>query len=405
MKKSTLAMAIAAALAGFGTVAQADTTLYGSARVSVDYSDVALPDALFSNQGLFWQDYNDFIGTNFFNDQDYWDVFNNASRLGVRGEEDLGGGLSAIYQYEFGVDITEGGTGFNSNRPKWVGLKGSSWGSVTAGTQWTPYYNVIGIGDIFNSSKVFTSGNLSLSPANGAFDIASCVAEGASTCRVSPYTLTPGLNTYLGNEYGLRMDNSVIYTSPNWSGFNVQAMLVMNGLGSTGNRAPNVSDGVDLWNVSASYKNGPFFLGGTYMAINDSNDLIGDDLDQWGLAFGYNAGPFTVSLAYEDGDLNSVYIGTSQNIYVTGQYTFGNNVIRAAYGYLDPDDSRLFTGLFDESGQELSIKQGDLNNYVIGYQYNFSKRTRVWAEYAGSSTNGNIYGDANIVSIGTRHDF
>jgi predicted porin len=70
-----------------------------------------------------------------------WDVFNNSSRLGVRGEEDLGGGLSAIYQYEFGVDVTEGGN-FNSNRPKWVGLKGSSWGAVTLGTQWTPYYNV-----------------------------------------------------------------------------------------------------------------------------------------------------------------------------------------------------------------------------------------------------------------------
>jgi predicted porin len=38
-----------------------------------------------------------------------WDVFDNGSRLGVRGEEDLGGGLSAIYQYEFGVDVTEGG--------------------------------------------------------------------------------------------------------------------------------------------------------------------------------------------------------------------------------------------------------------------------------------------------------
>ena len=39
MKKSTLAMAVAAALAGFGSVAYADTTLYGSARVSVDYNE------------------------------------------------------------------------------------------------------------------------------------------------------------------------------------------------------------------------------------------------------------------------------------------------------------------------------------------------------------------------------
>jgi predicted porin len=49
------------------------------------------------------------------------------SRLGVRGEEVIGGGLSAIYQYEFGVDVTEGGN-LNNNRPKWVGLKGTSLG-------------------------------------------------------------------------------------------------------------------------------------------------------------------------------------------------------------------------------------------------------------------------------------
>jgi hypothetical protein len=40
MKKSALALAVAAALVGFGSAAYADTTLYGSARVSVDYDDV-----------------------------------------------------------------------------------------------------------------------------------------------------------------------------------------------------------------------------------------------------------------------------------------------------------------------------------------------------------------------------
>ena len=39
MKKSTLALAVAAALTGFGSFAYADTTLYGSARVSIDYND------------------------------------------------------------------------------------------------------------------------------------------------------------------------------------------------------------------------------------------------------------------------------------------------------------------------------------------------------------------------------
>jgi len=189
MKKSALALAVAAGLVGFGSAAYADTTLYGSARVSLDYDDFDSVYARAADGTLVRTQAG----------SEAWDIYNNSSRLGynnssrlgVRGEEDLGGGLSAIYQYEFGVDVTEGGN-LNSNRPKWVGLKGS-FGSVTAGTQWTPYYNVIGIGDIFNSSKVFDN------------------------------------ETYLGNSFGLRMDNSLIYSTPNFSGFSAQAMLVVNG--------------------------------------------------------------------------------------------------------------------------------------------------------------------------------
>lgn len=361
MKKSALALAVAAALVGFGSTAYADTTLYGSARVSVDYVDDGNVDA-------------------------NWDVKNNSSRLGVRGEEDLGGGLSAIYQYEFGVDVTEGTSGFESNRPKWVGLKGTSWGSITAGTQWTPYYNVLGIADIFNSNRPFANRSV-----------------------------------YLGTDFGTRMDNSLIYTSPNWSGFSAQAMLVMNGdvansdpqtpselTWSSSNKLPaNLSDGVDMWNISASYKNGPFFAGATYMALEGSsfNGYITAptyDGDQWGLAFGYNQGPFALTINYEDGDVNSLYYGGATNVYVTGQYTFGNNIIRAAYGYVSPDKSRI-TGTV--SGVPVTILQDDIDNYIVGYQYNFSKRTRVWAEYIGQSVDTTNSSDSNIVSIGTRVDF
>lgn len=70
MKKSVLALAVVAALAA-PLAAQADTILYGSARVSVDYND---DDNLF----------------NLFQGNASWDVVNNASRIGVQGSEDLG---------------------------------------------------------------------------------------------------------------------------------------------------------------------------------------------------------------------------------------------------------------------------------------------------------------------------
>jgi predicted porin len=371
MKKSTLALAVAAALVGFGPVALADTTLYGSARVSVDYDDFDSSYSLVN--GVLVRDQ---AGS------DAWDIFPNNSRLGVRGEEDLGGGLSAIYQYEFGVDVTDGGN-FVSNRPKWVGLKGTSWGSVTIGTQTTPYYNVTGIVDIFNNTKSFDADN------------------------------------WLGDRLGNRMDNSLIYSTPNWSGFSAQAMLVMNGTCSptdpqlptelcrqvgTERLPSNLSDTIDLWSIAASYKNGPFFGGGVYMAV-EGDEFPGFitapnyDGDQWALAFGYNAGPFAVSLIYENGDLNTLYFGDSENIYLAGQYTFGNNVIKGAYGFVSPDKDLI------QTGPNRFIEQEDIQNWALGYQYNFSKRTRVWVEYIGQDIDSDLVGDKQTVSIGTRHDF
>jgi predicted porin len=382
MKKSALALAVAAGLVGFGSAAYADTTLYGSARVSVDYDEwnsdyISVDGQLVRIRG----------------GSDAWDVYNNASRLGVRGEEDLGGGLAAIYQYEFGVDVTEGGN-LNSNRPKWVGLRGNSWGSVTAGTQWTPYYNVVGIGDIFNSSKVFDN------------------------------------RTYLGNTFGLRMDNSLIYSSPNWSGFGFQAMLVMNGscppsdanttadlckqAGAADNKLPsNLNDGIDMYNIGVSYKNGPFFAGAAYMALEGPSldDVVSGlvvptiptwDGDQWAVAFGYNSGPFAVTLAYEKGSVNTLYRGDGENVYLTGQYTFGNNVIRGSYGYTSADEGQ-YDGIVD--GTLVQLTQSDVNNWALGYQYNFSKRTRLWVEYIGQDVDSELVGDRQAVSIGTRHDF
>jgi predicted porin len=121
--------------------------------------------------------------------------------------------------------------------------------------------------------------------------------------------------------------------------------------------------------------------------------------EQYGLAFGYNAGPFALTLNWESGDVNTQYVGDTDNIYVTGQYTFGNNVIRGAYGYMDPDDGLLFLA----NGN--TVTQSTLNNWVLGYQYNFSKRTRVWVEYLGQQVDSDLVGARQTVSIGTRVDF
>ncbi len=352
MRKSALTLAVAGALT-LSFAAQADTILYGSARVSIDYLQVE-------------------------GDVSNWDVTNNDSRLGVLGSEDLGGGLSAVYQYEFGVDVTEGTSGFESNRPKFVGLKGN-FGTITVGTQESPYYHVSGIVDIFNSAKTFGSDAW----LGGGFE-----------------------DDRVGRGLGLiRLDNSIYYATPEFSGFSGEAMLVMDG---RFNNTDGFSDGVDFWNIALKYNQGPFFAGVSYIALNGNDNVdLGDgfsidfDLDQWTVGLGYTAGPFNVGFIYEQGTLNQYGIFSNirfdgvrvfggddaTNFYLAGSYAFGNNTISAAYGQLDP-------------GTRGSDK---IDNYILGYQYNFSRRTSVWAEYIGRSSDD--LGDLNAFSFGTRVDF
>ena len=46
--------------------------------------------------------------------------------------------------------------------------------------------------------------------------------------------------------------------------------------------------------------------------------------------------------------------------------------------------------------------EDNIDNYRLGYQYNFSKRTLLWAEYIGRNADTPLYGDQNAVSIGTK---
>ena len=358
MNKTVLSLAVAAALT-VPFAAQADTILYGEARISVNYIDNHIQN----------------IDPN-------WDVVDDGSKLGVRGTEDLGGGLSALYMWEFSVDMAEGGN-FGGINQKFAGLKGG-FGTLTLGTQDTPYWKVLNVIDIWNSSKVL----------NGSTYL------GGS---VTPETNVNGALSTLSN--------NIDYQTPIFNGFSAEVMLVMDS--DEANLAlgiPNTSNNVDIWSVNVKYSQGPYFAGLTYIQLNggDNVNLGGGrtadlNLDNWGLGLGYKTDQWLVGLIYEQGNfadvnfdrqvrVNGVPLATgsdAQSWYLTGQYAFGNNTVRAAYGQTD-------TGIDGES---------TIDNYRLGYQYNFSKRTLLWAEYIGRTADTPLYGNQDIVSIGMRHYF
>ena len=193
MKKTIIALAVLAASAASGIAsAQSTVTLYGLADVYVG-SIKPLPVA-----GASTSVRKTVIDSGGFN----------GSRFGLKGSEDLGGGLKANFVLEGGYDISTGaansyvspynftnaGAGVTSNatfgRNAWVGLS-SGFGEVKLGNMWTPYDEVKGSGA-------------------GAFDA---------------NIFAPANTVWLSNGHEVNPGNAIYFATPTISGFSAAGMV------------------------------------------------------------------------------------------------------------------------------------------------------------------------------------
>ncbi len=127
MKKKLLSMAVAGALAAPAAAFAGGPTLYGQAHLSLDYIDVGNVSGL--------------------------EQSSNSSRIGVKGSFDLGGGLSAIYLIEWGVNglYSKGGI---SDRNQIAGFKSDAFGTLVMGRHDTPTKVVGRKADLFWSTQL-----------------------------------------------------------------------------------------------------------------------------------------------------------------------------------------------------------------------------------------------------------
>ncbi len=330
MKKTAIALALAGVIAA--PIAAADTTVYGSIRLSETYVDADGP------------------GDNEFDLQDH------SSRLGFKGSEDLGNGLSAVYRYEFRVQAADGPLlgSAGAQRLAYAGLKGG-FGQLTIGTQWNPYYfATAGEVDIFNS--------------------------GISA------------RSYVDNGGFFRSNNMVVYSTPSFNG--------LTGFAAAETDADGSGENVDRWQLAGIYDNGPLFLGAGYRQT-DSNVLGGtDDQNQWGVQARYThdlgaTDALTIAGLYQQDDKGTDNDQGSWE--VLGQYKFGANRLTASYHQVNESDDGNDDGL---------------DGWAVGLRHDLSNRTRVWLEYADQETEDNFTGDGmvgneggQLVSLGIRHDF
>lgn len=276
------------------------------------------------------------------------------SRLGFRGTEDLGGGLSARFVLEAGILMDTGASaqgGLLFGRQAFVGLGGHG-GTVTFGRQYTPYYwNLLTVADPFLTGYAGTAANL------------------------------------MANTGG-RANNMVLYTSPTVGG--VTGELAYSFGEVAGNNSASRAFGGAL-----GYSNGALNL---KISHHDANNATATDSARNTLIAGnYNFGVAKAHLAYAwnkgSGTLDS------NDLLLGATVPFGAHRVLASYIMKN-----------DQSAANRDARQA-----AVGYVYNLSKRTEMYTAYSRISNkngasfvvgNGTELGSGNrAFNLGVRHFF
>lgn len=310
MNKKLIALAVAAASVAPAAMAQTanPVTLYGRVYVTFEVVEAKSGTAPQPSRNR---------------------VSDNSSLLGVRGTEDLGGGLKAFFQLETQFKPDSNDTTF-ANRNSGVGLQGG-WGSILAGRWDSPH-------------KV-------------------------ATTALDPFgDLTISGITAVANDRGnhnRRTQNVVQYWTPNWAGFTGRISYSANE-GKTSTLSPDEIAASVQWTKNNLY----LFL--AYEQLNDQSATLSE---QEALSIGgsFVLGPVKLGLMWQQFDKTGRT--EKDTFFIPFTWTIGKHQVLATY--TKAEDGGL-TGV---------AAQPESEAWSIGYQYNFSRRTFFIASYTKVDNN------------------
>ena len=357
MKKRFLVAAIAATLIS-PLAAQADATVYGNAHLSIDsesYKDKAKDKAA------------------------NLEMNSNTSAVGVKGKEDLGGGMSAIFKVEFQVDPSERNQSI-TDRDQWVGLKGAM-GSVKFGTMSNNYKQMGGKIDPMYRTRL---------EGRGFMDTQSSLHSGAG-------------------ENGGRSTNTLQYTSPKMGGMKVVFNYTFAGedeetmgLGIH-YKTKTVIAYVDYLDVQKQAVSAVTAIPFTpddpaTPAIDERVEAVAGTSASpaaseaaFKIGGSFKAGAMTFGLQFESiEDVNKV-----KNVSPATATASGGDTIFASFNYKVGDNDNIAFTYGDNDTDEAG--------YALMYNHKMSKRTNV---YAGYGDNASMKADdRQDITFGIRHKF
>jgi predicted porin len=295
-----------------------------------------------------------------------------ASKWGLHGVEDIGGGTTVIFDLQNGFDLNTGALSSSTqifNRQAYLGLQNPRYGTFTMGRQYTPYYLFVGP---LASSNLLTG------------------ATGAHPGDID------GLDTTI------RINNSLTYNTPNWQGLQASGMYAFGGIAGSTGKGQTIS-------AALRYATGPVSLAAGYLKMDNAQQT----------ATGFDpasTGSFITTA------INTGYVSAKalQYIAAAGNYTIGNLMLGLTYSNVQytADAHSLFrdaaifntyaalatyrfTPAFDVAGGFSYTMASEANGitsaaryqqYSLKEAYHLSKRTTLYALQAYQRANGDTLG-------------
>jgi predicted porin len=288
------------------------------------------------------------------------------SWLGFDGSEDLGGGLKAIFAVEAFIQTNNGGlgrTGVNDtlfSRDANVGLSGDL-GTVIMGRGLAPNFLPMVMFNPFGDSFAFSP--LVLATQMNGNPLAFSTVEGDTG-----------------------WSNEVVYTTPSFSGLSANVHYQFrNQAGATGKN----NNGVNLL-----YFNGPLSLTAFYQDVQINNPIPGPVPEQktWFVGGGYVLGTVKLNATYDQArPANEGLIPLFKTISLGVAVPVGAGNILAGWA--------------NTTATMPGIAETKRNTTTVGYDYNLSKRTDVYAMLMNDRNDAYTVGMGNSFGLGIRHRF
>lgn len=284
----------------------------------------------------------------------------NTSRFGLKGSEDLGGGLKANFVLEGGFDPSTGAANSYTNpftgatsvatfgRQSWVGVSGG-FGEIKLGKMWTPYDEVKGSGAAAFDANIFA----------------------------------PAANVWRSNDYNDRPGNAVYYSTPTFGGLSAAASY------SFGENKTATIDAGKIVSVNVQYAGGPFAAALAHQTEKANGNATTIKYSQ--LNGSYDLGVAKILAAYGNvkfgGDkVNEYQIGVDvplgAALTVSGgvaasktKFAVGPEAKRTGFGvaakYAVSKRTFLYTGLQAAKEKVTGLSDAKVDTFAVGVQHKF----------------------------------